>query len=166
MSTHVKPKGRLCSHARYRMSCTEYDALVDHAGNRCQLCCRTGPETGHGYLVIDHDAHLGNWAVRGLLCSRCNLLIEYAQIDSAAAEAYLNSPWHARHPIPPLDEPPVGSFIRAGRRRFERTLQGWEPRDRLKGSRLSWDRLASKYVRRIARDNGIEAARPGPKAKK
>ncbi|MDR3082116.1 MAG: endonuclease VII domain-containing protein [Streptomyces sp.] len=148
------------------MSCAEYDALVEHAGDRCQLCSRTGPETGHGYLVIDHDARLGDWAVRGLLCSRCNLLIEYAQIDSAATEAYLNSPWYSRHFIQALDEPPIGSFIRAGRRRFERTRQGWEPRDRFQGGCLSWDRLAAKYgPHNIARDNGIEPAQRGPKAK-
>ncbi|MFE2283316.1 endonuclease domain-containing protein [Streptomyces sp. NPDC059443] len=59
MPSHAKPKGRLCSHRRYELSCEEYDALVEHTEGRCQICRRSVPETGHGYLVVDHDWRIG-----------------------------------------------------------------------------------------------------------
>lgn len=142
---HAKPDGRPCSHARYRIDCREFDALVNHADNRCQLCGRTGADTGHGHLVIDHDALLGEWAVRGLLCSSCNLRIEYGETDPAATAAYLGTPWHSQHAARLTVEPPVGSAIRAGRRRFERTAVGWEPRDGYRGRAITWQRLTHRY---------------------
>jgi hypothetical protein len=95
MAAHEKPKGRPCSHRRYKLSCEEYDALVEHAEARCQICRRSGPETGHGYLVVDHDFRLGYAAVRGLLCNRCNTQLEYRNLPEEPMLAYLAKPWHA-----------------------------------------------------------------------
>jgi hypothetical protein len=161
MASHVKPKGRPCSHARYRLTCEEYDALVHEADDRCQLCRRAGHETGHGFLVVDHDARLGDWAVRGLLCSRCNLIIGYSGNQPPAVSAYLRSPWHARHRWPvPIKEPKVGARLTAGRRDWLRTSTGWEPQDRLGGGTLTWERLIYRHgTHAIARDNGIEGDR-------
>lgn len=98
----VPPCGR-CSHKRYKLSCEEYDDLVGHARGRCQTCSRTGEETEHGFLVIDHDPLVGIWGVRGLLCSSCNLQIAYERLPKEVMKAYLDNPWYARRrsvPVP------------------------------------------------------------------
>lgn len=155
MPRHAIPSGRQCSHRRYFLDCADYDALVEHAADCCQICGRAGKETGHGYLVIDHDATLGNWAVRGLLCSSCNLQIEHGRVDSGA---YLASPWHARYGLTYKPEPELGSVIRAGRRRFQRTSTGWESRDGYGAARLSWETLLRRYGPRtlICRSDSTE----------
>lgn len=96
MADHTRPLGRACSHRRYLLDCDGYDALVRHADGRCQICGRTGAETGHGYLVIDHDDKLGYGAVRGLLCNRCNTQLAYRNLPEEPMNAYLAAPWHAR----------------------------------------------------------------------
>lgn len=128
------------------------------AEERCQMCRRKGGETGHGYLVVDHDARLGNWAVRGLLCSRCNLIVGYNGDGSAEATRYLADPWHARHrPQVAIQQPPVGARIVVGRRPWRRNPVGWEPQDRLGGGVLEWEGLVRKYgTHALARENGIE----------
>ncbi|MCU1687756.1 MAG: hypothetical protein JWQ81_8495 [Amycolatopsis sp.] len=105
MAAHTRPKGRVCSHRRYRLDCAAYDALVEYAGARCQICRRSGPETGHGYLVVDHDPMVGWGAVRGLLCNRCNLQISYDRLPADQTRAYLADPWYAR-PGPKTKETP------------------------------------------------------------
>lgn len=100
--THAKPPKSPCAHRRYRMSCDEYDALVERAGARCEICRRAGEDTGHGYLVIDHDDRVGIWAVRGLLCSRCNLQVAYLRLPADETNAYMANAWYLReHGIEP-----------------------------------------------------------------
>ena len=124
------------------MSCDDYDDLIRHAESRCQLCGRTAGETGHGYLVIDHDPAIGDWAVRGLLCSTCNQRIEYGSVD---APEYLANPWHTRYAGQFSDEPPLGTSVRAGRRRFQRMSKGWVATDSFRGGPFTWDALAYTY---------------------
>ena len=112
---HVKP----CAHDKYRMTCDEFDQLQDHVGNRCQICGVPGPETPHGALHIDHDASVGEWAVRGLLCSRCNTQLDsnIHLLDGEIVSRYLGSPWYAARlvglgiPSDPMPEPPIGSTV-------------------------------------------------------
>jgi hypothetical protein len=60
-----------CQHRFYYLSCDEYDALWQRAGGCCELCRRPEAEV-QGKLGLDHDHRYGDYAVRGLLCQKCN----------------------------------------------------------------------------------------------
>lgn len=62
-----------CFHTKYVLTCGEYDGLLRHADGYCTLC-RKRPRLGRP-LNIDHDHALGQWAVRGLVCDRCNQIL-------------------------------------------------------------------------------------------
>ncbi|MFE5868826.1 endonuclease domain-containing protein [Streptomyces roseifaciens] len=62
-----------CYHTSYALTCSEYDDLLLRAGGQCMLC-KIRPRSGRS-LNIDHDHALGGWAVRGLVCDRCNQVI-------------------------------------------------------------------------------------------
>jgi hypothetical protein len=56
---------------RYGITQEQFDAMLEHQGNRCAICrtdtpCPTSGKTWH----IDHDHETGR--VRGLLCNSCN----------------------------------------------------------------------------------------------
>lgn len=82
-----------CTHKQYAVSCVEFNALAATAGGCCQMC-----QTPTAPLVIDHDHALGMWAVRGLLCTSCNVTlgrIEHGRKGmTPAAGRYLDAPWH------------------------------------------------------------------------
>lgn len=82
-----------CFHTGYQLTCAEYDELRDLRDERCHLCGCRPPR-----LEVDHDHALGTWAVRGLLCRRCNRrigLIEAGTIPRTdAADNYLAKAWH------------------------------------------------------------------------
>lgn len=88
-----KPRHRSCAHKQYAMSCDEYDAMRTAANGDCQMC---GKPTE--MLVIDHDHALGAWAVRGLVCTSCNVTL--GRIEGGhcgmrpTAHRYLNASWH------------------------------------------------------------------------
>lgn len=73
----------------YGITTDEYDDLVQRQGGVCRIC--SGPPVGRGaHLHVDHDHETGR--VRGLLCTRCNLMIGCAIDDVRvlrAAAAYL-----------------------------------------------------------------------------
>jgi hypothetical protein len=112
---HAKP----CAHDKYRMTCEEFDHLQALVKDRCQICGTSGPETPHGALHIDHDAGVGEWAVRGLLCSRCNTQLDSNAhlLDSESVAQYLDKPWYAAKlaelglPSGSMPGPPVGSTV-------------------------------------------------------
>lgn len=99
MPNHVPPRSGRCSHKVYDMTCDDYDQLVDDADGRCQICRVAPHETNRGFLVIDHDAKVGPWAVRGLLCSDCNTAIPCGSAPGWA-RAYLASPWWRARGLP------------------------------------------------------------------
>jgi hypothetical protein len=68
---------KTCHHSSYRLTCDDYEELWAHAGGRCEICRRTPEETPDKQLVIDHAGEYGFFAVRGLLCSKCNSLMAY-----------------------------------------------------------------------------------------
>lgn len=82
-----------CYHVGYSLSCNEYDDLARLADGCCQIC--STPTTP---LYIDHDHALGNWAVRGLVCHRCNQAMRHVENGNhpptAEVTNYLNSAWH------------------------------------------------------------------------
>lgn len=87
-----------CAHANYSLTCEEYEALRARAGEQCEICLMPESETSHGLLHIDHDETRGTWAVRGLLCSRCNSTLRPNSPTSAAVIAYLAAPWRVSPP--------------------------------------------------------------------
>jgi hypothetical protein len=136
------------------MTCEDYDAFVAEYGNGCAICGRTGPETGHGFLVIDHHAYTGDWAVRGLLCSSCNSRIVDGRPATAADAAYLADPWYKRRfaalglSLTPLPEPGIGGMIAIEQKRrqlWHRTTDGWRRVGNFHESGYTWFRLNQKY---------------------
>ena len=131
--THTRPKSGRCAHRKYNLNCDEFDELVADYDARCALCAITGPEAPHGFLVIDHDFRYGDWAIRGLLCSRCNSTIDaVGHVRTPKEEAYLADPWWRRRfgrlglPVELVPEPPVGTVVAIGCQQWERTGRGWE----------------------------------------
>lgn len=98
-----------CRHTTYHLTCAEFEMLEREADGFCEICgadlraTATTPE-------IDHDHAIGWRAVRGLLCTSCNILL--AGVDrgerepSRAMRYYLDNPWHARVGLEPLTCPP------------------------------------------------------------
>lgn len=83
-----------CTHAQpcYRLTCDEYDAMRDRAGDRCEICNRLDVETPRGELVIDHFQDEGGPCfVRGLLCDRCNSVMQ--RHDGLAHWGPRSRPW-------------------------------------------------------------------------
>ncbi len=88
----------------YKLTPDQYDAIAGGQGNVCAICGEKPP--GASRLFVDHDhaccparKRSCGECVRGLLCSRCNLMIGYARDDPAvliAAAAYLTSPSRRR----------------------------------------------------------------------
>lgn len=120
------------------MTCEEFDSLQARSNGQCEIC-RTPPDrTGHGLLFVDHDYSVGQWAVRGLLCSTCNSQLsyhdmpyQYFQNRRDAVDRYLANPWWRSH-LAGLGfdggmrpEPPVGSLVYGPRTTWERTDAGW-----------------------------------------
>jgi hypothetical protein len=128
---HHRPSCR--THRKYGLGCEDFDDLAADHQDRCALCRCTGMESARGVLVIDHDFRYGDWAVRGLLCSRCNTRIDVAGRTRTPAElAYLADPWWRRRfarlglPTEVEPEPAVGAVVTAGREWWKRTERGWE----------------------------------------
>lgn len=68
---------------------SDYDALLLAQGGVCKVCGATKPG-GNGRFVVDHDHKTGK--VRGLLCTRCNLMLGCARDDRSilsSASLYL-----------------------------------------------------------------------------
>jgi len=144
---HRKRKSGPCTHRNYLLDCAEYDALLNHAGHRCQICGKSAAETGHGKLFIDHEPFVGQWAVRGILCNVCNAHSKL--LDAAVWAAYLADPWYLRMGLDPrvLDEPPVGSCVVIYPRkiRWYRRTTEWHTDARQAPSPQSWESLNKRY---------------------
>lgn len=98
--------GRTCPpHASRGLTCERYEELVADAGGSCQIC------GDNRHLVIDHDHGVGDWAVRGILCSTCNAFLYW--MEGPSKDAYLASPWYAAHPEHPVTPTPRASTAAA-----------------------------------------------------
>lgn len=62
---------------RYGISVEQFNALVADSDGVCEICRK--PESRGRRLSLDHDHQTG--AIRGFLCSRCNLLLGNADDD-------------------------------------------------------------------------------------
>jgi hypothetical protein len=99
LMTKTNPGHEKCRHRAYAMTCSEFDELWARAGGRCEICAVLWYDTPHGMLHIDHNPLLGDWAVRGLLCSRCNTQLGTpGRLQGAAVDVYLAMPWRTTMP--------------------------------------------------------------------
>jgi hypothetical protein len=116
-----------CGHRKYRMTCAQFDRLVERSGGNCEICRVPAEETNLGTLNIDHDPWVGEWGVRGLLCTRCNVSL-MLDLMAPFRGSYLDSPFHHEiyggH-IPMPDEPPVGSTVYFRTLAYSRVADGW-----------------------------------------
>ncbi len=167
------------SHRAYGLSCDQYDQLLARANDRCQIC-----ESDYA-LVIDHDHAVGAWAVRGILCAQCNATL-YRNRDDKAQD-YLADPWYANNPSHPVAPGVAGPSQRVIElyeqlhvlKRLFSSLKGLERKViRSAAERVALDllranemptRVAARgplseaHLRKVARREGLEPARPGPK---
>lgn len=143
---HKPPAGRPCTHAAYLLECPDFDELRARSVGRCEICFIPEDATPHGILHIDHDSSRGQWAVRGLLCSRCNTLLERGLISGPALDRYLANAWW-KHKLRRLgldrvlpQEPPIGTWVRGPLGRIWLRIEAaWDPPvHRRKRGFLSW----------------------------
>ena len=97
-----------CRHVAYRLSCADYDAMLERAQGRCEICKIPAEQTPRGSLCIDHDPRYGGrvWAVRGLVCDKCNSLLRFTdryQKFDRRVYAYYRSAWFATRPRMPAE---------------------------------------------------------------
>jgi hypothetical protein len=84
-------------HRWYGLTCEQYELMLKDCGQQCEACgCPSDQSGGIGKLAIDHDASVGNWAVRGLLCTGCNATLRYDRDAPEWAQPYLANPWYRR----------------------------------------------------------------------
>lgn len=85
-----------CNHKLYKLSCEQYEELLKRANGHCEICGLAGREATREKLFIDHD-HAHGWrGVRGLICSRCNMLVrdvERRWREDPRVSAYLSRAW-------------------------------------------------------------------------
>lgn len=130
-----------CAHRKYRLTCAQYERLIDRADDGCESCRRSGHylsrwrTKGHiaGRLQIDHDHQLGRWAVRGLLCGKCNTTIDDPTNHQRRA-AYEASAFYRvvldEHGVGAenFPEPSLGAAVfDFAYRRWQRRSDGWIP---------------------------------------
>lgn len=88
-----------CQHERYRLTCEDFDELWQHAQGCCELCGTPAVQTPDGKLFIDRAGAYSFFAVRGLLCSKCNSLMGYidrGEKQDGRAIGYLANSWFVR----------------------------------------------------------------------
>lgn len=58
---------------RYNITINDYDDLLKSQNGKCAVCESECPTRGDGRFCVDHNHKTGK--VRGLLCSKCNLIL-------------------------------------------------------------------------------------------
>jgi hypothetical protein len=134
--TRTLPGHDSCRHRFYGLNCLDYEQILADTKQRCELCSASPRGNTHGKLFIDHDPAVGQWAVRGLLCHRCNSLIAdkpgWGVTLPAGTEAYLANSWFKRKLAETgtsLDGPPEplegGRFRDTWNNRWEKSRGEW-----------------------------------------
>ena len=140
---------RCDTHARYLLSCADYEGLLAESAGGCQLCSFPAARMPQRKLYIDHD-YRGDWAVRGLLCISCNSgLGAYLHPTPIGADEYLSNAWFLRKLAersltigPDNCEPPPGSIVadHTGNRWLAAAPDEWWPLYSKK-QRRTWDQM-------------------------
>jgi hypothetical protein len=140
-----------CTHRNYLLTCSQYEALLNRAAGRCEICGLLASENPGGKLYIDHDHALGAWAVRGLLCQLCNTLLRSP--ESRTKLGYDTSAFHlalaGETRLSEAVEPALMTVVRDhAQRPWQRDPEGWWPRFPRPAQHIypvSWRRLISLY---------------------
>ncbi|GAA0897861.1 endonuclease domain-containing protein [Pseudonocardia zijingensis] len=86
-----------CTHRSYNLTCEQFEDLLVAARFACQRCGEPVEK-----FCIDHDHRLGDWGVRGLLCSPCNTRLGQIECGRTSMDeltaAFLASPYSDRRP--------------------------------------------------------------------
>ena len=128
-----------CKHRYYLLTCKQYEYLLRRSSGRCEMCGLPWHENEFGRLYIDHDTALGRWAVRGLLCRRCNAVERFGWFG---ARTYHANAWYlselAATGVPlRRRQPRVGTIVLDfAYRPWRRTAAGWLPVE--KRPRILW----------------------------
>lgn len=116
-ATRTLPDHADCKrHKEYRLSCQQFEALIARSGSRCEICAGPGDAGPLGVLCIDHNGP--RWAVRGLLCSPCNIRLRVDNLSFPGAAEYVARSWWKQQcaaigvPAGRRPEPPIGSGVR------------------------------------------------------
>lgn len=128
LEQHVKCE----THRQYALTCEQYEGLLARSGVVCERC-GAGPETCvWGKLAIDHDASVGQWAVRGLLCTECNTNMRRIQGGDQSLRRFIDNAWYLQQlarlglQVGHYPEPLAGrSLIDPRGRRWRRGADGW-----------------------------------------
>lgn len=139
-----------CLHRKYWMTCREYEQILRRSRNCCEHCGLPGQDNIRGRLYIDHDHGFGRWAVRGLLCGKCNTGLGKPWLTADFAD-YLSRSWYLAAPIPlrPIPEPPSTARVTDGNGNvWLRRNGGWYlplPRARQPQVDRSWPWLYQEF---------------------
>ncbi|TMZ58010.1 hypothetical protein EMG21_30315 [Klebsiella pneumoniae] len=143
-----------CRHKHYMMNCDQFEGLLARANHRCEICERPGVDTEHRQLYIDHALEPGNrdWAVRGLLCGKCNSRLRRGEAFSPEAERFLTNAWYRqqmeRAGVPPEGPPePEHGFCDQFGRFWEQRRGRWSQPNghgRARHRNLSWRGLVGE----------------------
>jgi hypothetical protein len=143
------PEHETHHHENYGLTCEQYEGLLADCDSRCETCGQPASMTTRRKLFIDHDGSIGQWAVRGLLCGKCNAALRYDRDAPGWAAAYLASPWWRRTleslgvpPAPP--EPDTSRVLDFFDRLWFRRQAGWHT-GHGKCAVLPWPQLVRKY---------------------
>lgn len=150
--------GQCATHRPYRLDCDEFDRLYADSEGRCRICRVTAQEQDYdGPLHIDHDPWIGKWAVRGLLCQRCNTGLAHGRrIEySDDIQRYLDDPWWKRDcisrglPTEEPSEPPHDAWVLANgysyRWKADENGGSWQGRPMNRDAFRSWHALWRDY---------------------
>jgi hypothetical protein len=111
------------------MDCDEFDALWARAAGRCEICRVVWRFVVQQRLDIDHDPRKGDWAVRGLLCSRCNTgLGTPGQMVGPEVDAYLANPWRTKPPVTATARPSLSlvAELKSVAATYRREIEGMD----------------------------------------
>lgn len=77
---------------KFGITINQYNTMLELQGGGCAICGKSAADNGKA-LAVDHNHSTG--LVRGILCSRCNLVLDLFESDPNYAqkvECYLDSP--------------------------------------------------------------------------
>jgi hypothetical protein len=145
------------AHRSYALTCGQYESLRERCGDRCELCGLPGAQSDWAKLAIDHHASVGQWAVRGLLCTGCNTNMRRVPDGDEQLQTFIDQSWFLGElhrlglRVGEYPQPRIGTVIASPLgRTWRRYRSGWihlNPYHRNGGSQLpaQWDRLVYQY---------------------
>ncbi len=148
LKAHV---GGCKNHLAYNLRCEDYAHLLDRSGNCCEICGLPAHRNDWQKLFIDHDARVGKWAVRGLLCSDCNMNMRRMPEGDWRLQRFIDRPWYLAAldcrgvDLAAFPEPPRRSLVcNVVGKHWLRTTGGWLHVDRYRdvvSIPITWKRL-------------------------